>query len=479
MIVGRVKPETKRMIFEPGIFEGKVPPHDLDAEAAVISACMLAERSALSECADILSPDAFYSEAHARIFEAIIECDQAGTPIDAVTVATRLKDKQRLAQVGGMPYLVHVLDSAPAIANVRAYAVTVIDLWRLRQAILSCLQFAARGYGPRQDTAAAVAELEAELSKITGDHAQNRTAPIAQLLKDVYDRLVKSYTDHRPPGIATGFGSFDDLTAGLHRKDLTLIAARPGMGKTSFMIALAINVSGCAPLLLSDDGQPWQEQGISFFSLEMPREQIGQRAIAVDSVVSAQRMRTGRLDEADWGPITWSCQRLAKLPLRVDDTSGLSITAAVTRVRREKAEWKKRGARMTIAIFDYLQLMRGDGTARSREEEIGQISRGLKGLAKDEDLAVIAGCQLNRALESRSGADKRPRIADLRESGNLEQDADNVVFIHRPSVYGEKDPEGEDGRTELIVAKQRSGPTGTAVCKYVPGSTRFEPMPGY
>ena len=466
---------------DPPPIDGVPPPHDLAVEAGVLSACMLASSTsdAFDQVSDFLNHAQFYSEAHRQIFEVIEDLAREGKPTDVLQVQARLKDTHRLAQVGGAGYLTDILDGAPHIPNVRAYARKVHDHWKLRQAILACQTFAARGYVERVNTGAFLAELEAAVSKVAGDPAEDRSVDARTLLKRVYERIKKSYSDGRPPGIATGFGSFDDKTVGLHRKEVTLVAARPGMGKTSFMLAMMINVAATEPLLLSDDGQPWQPHGCAFFSLEMPSDQIGSRMIAVESKVSAHRMRTGRVTDDDWSPMTQACQFLASLPIEIDDTAALGMGALRAKVRRVKAKFAKAGIRLAAVFVDYLQLMKGDGKANRRLEEIGEISRGLKQLSKDEDVAVVAGCQLNRALESRTGTDKRPRIADLRESGDLEQDADNVVFIHRPNYYGEKDPEGEEGRTELIIAKQRNGPTGTAIVRYVAGCTRFEEMPGY
>lgn len=464
---------------QPAKYDGRVPPHDLDAEAAVLSACMLGERNAFVEVADILAPEKFYSESHRRIYEAIVALEAKGQPIDVVTVAGHLKDHDRLQQIGGMPYLGQILDGAPVLANVRTYAKRVAALAKQRAGILVCQRYMARGFDEREDPDKYVADLEADVQKLAEGDEGDRSIEMRPLLTQVYGSISKAWQDGRPPGIATGFRSFDDLTVGLHRKELTLVAARPGMGKTSLLLSVALNIAGADPLLLADDGEKWMPQGCAFFSLEMPREQIGQRFIAIESRVSAHRMRTGRVTEDDWSPMTYACHRMATMPIDVDDTSAMWIGRLRAKVRRTKAKMKSRGQRLTVVFVDYLQLMRGEDVAGRRVEEIGQISRGLKQLAKDEDVAVVAGCQLNRALETRNGPDKRPRVSDLRESGDLEQDADNIVFIYRGEVYGEKPPEGEEGKTELIVAKQRNGPTGTAIVRYVAGCTRFEEMPTY
>lgn len=473
--------------IEPAIVEGRVPPHDLEAEAAVLSAIMLAaqdDRFSLADVADILDRNDFYSEAHKWIYHAAVEVDRAGKPVDVVTVGSYLREqvdeesrKTRLAQIGGTGYLTEILDAAPVVWNVRAYAQTVRKLSKLRELILTCQRYAARGYVETNDPDTFISQLEGEIHQLGVARTSDRSIELSPLLHTVYDTMSKSFTDGRPPGIATGIPSYDDLTVGLHRKELTIVAARPGMGKTSLLLAWAVNVAAAEPLLLADDGEPWLAQGAAFFSLEMPREQIATRTIAMESRVSMHRLRTGRIAEDDWGPITQACRFLAALPIEVDDTSALTVDVLRAKVRRVKAKMAKRKARLAVVFLDYLQLMRAGRRHRSRDEEIGEMTHGLLEVAKDEDVAVVAGCQLNRALETRTGPSKRPVMSDLRESGNIEQDAGNVVFIYRPEVYGEKPPEGEEGRTELIIGKQRNGPTGTAVCRYVPTCTRFEPAP--
>lgn len=488
-VVGKQRPKAEPH-REPPTIDGRPPPHDLDAEAAVLSACMLAydrQATVYDEIADWLAPDQFYSEAHRQIWNAIQQCVKRGEPIDIVTVSGWLRAENvpeaenrqnRLAQVGGAGYLTEILDAAPSIANVRAYAQRVVDCYRMRRAILLCQRFTARGYAEQNTPAAYLEELEREVYALGWNLEADRAIDVKPLLVDVYGRISTAFTDGRPPGIATGFTDYDDRTVGLHRKELTLVAARPGMGKTSFMISQMVNIAGTEPMLLADDGQPWEALGCAFFSLEMPREQIGQKLIAYESRVSAHRIRTGRVNDDDWSPMTHACHRLSTMPIVIDDTSGLTLSKLRSKIRRARAKLKAKGARLTVVYLDYLQLMRGESGMR-REEEIAAISRGLKEVAKDEDVAVVAGCQLNRDLEKRNGPAKRPVISDLRESGSLEQDADNIVFLFRGSVYGEPEIEGEEGRTELIIGKQRNGPTGTAIAQYIGACTRFQNMPGY
>ena len=948
--------------------DGLIPPHDLDAEGAVLAE-VFATPNAFVDLADLVRAEHFYSEAHRQIWAATVECDASGKPIDIITVAAILRDKGRLPQVGGMAYLTQLLNSSPVTVggNAQSYGQIVADHWRLRQGILICQRYAARGYVERTQPGAFLEELGNDVHKLSGLASRDRTTEMRPLLRTVYNRIAASSQDGRPAGIPTGIQSLDDKTVGLHRQEFTVIAARPGVGKaqplsepvltptgwiaigslrvgdlvigasgrpttvtgvfdqgtlpvfrvvfddgifvecsgdhlwrtrtrserrrglvgavrttdqiaaslsraksgglnhsvplvapvefaaggplpldpwllgallgdggmsgavvmfsnpeddvvdrlrralpdndqlvragpidwriirkkrqrrlgsdtrevlkglglfgshsydkfipseylrgsvadrtrllqglcdtdgyvlesgcsveyttsspqlardvaelsrslggvvscrwrvpsyrykgrrlqgrpsarmnlsfprgdivpvtsqkhaprkkrgptrvherfildvqpvspapcrcirvdaddslyvtrdyvvthnTALLVSMALNIAGATPLLLSDDGTPWQPSGVGIFSLEMPNEQIGMRMIAIESGVSAQSMRTGRVDDANWSPMSQACHRIAEMPILIDDTSGLSIAAARAKVRRMKARMSRmaKPAKLSVVFFDYLQLMRGDGKASRREEEIGEITRGLVQLAKDEDIAVVAGCQLNRALESRPGPDKRPRLSDLREcfaegqliggidgaapvpiesvrvghqvyalmpsgdvaratvedvwatgrkpvvrlrtqaghelrattnhpiftvsgwtpigeltvkshvacftdpshvdwdevvsiepdgeamtydvrvspysnlvaggvfahnSGSIEQDANNVVFLYRGEMYGEKAAEGEEGKTELIIGKQRSGPTGTAYARYVHSCTRFENLPHY
>lgn len=490
MVKRRELLERKHVTFELKPSAGAVPPHDLDAEAGVLSACMLAtpgpdglrSSTAYLDCHDLLRPEMFYSGAHLRIWEAIEQLTELGTPVDVLTVSQHLKDRQRLTEAGGMPYLAQILDSAPVIANVRNYAQKVHDKWKLRQLILKASRIASQAFGDVGDVGDYIRNAAKQVDDLSQSAEQDRLIEARPLLRAVYSNIKSAYEEGRPPGISSGFRAYDAITHGFHRTDLTIVAARPGMGKTALMIAFMLAIAGQEPMILTDDGKPWADQAVGFFSLEMPREQIGKRMVGIDSGVKASHIRSGRLEDHEWTPLTQSAHRLADLPIYVDDTPALTLAAMRAKIRRMKAKCETstregRPRRLAAIFTDYLQLMK-DHEARTRIEEIGAISRGLKQIAKEEDVAVIAGCQLNRAVETRTGS-KRPVMSDLRESGDIENDADNIVFIYRGNYYGEEDPEGEEGRTELIIGKQRNGPTNTAIVRYTPECTRFDTMPGY
>ncbi|HEY1958492.1 MAG TPA: replicative DNA helicase [Polyangiaceae bacterium] len=472
--------------MEPLIVEGRVPPHDLDAEAAVLSAVML-DTSALDKVLEFLKPEHFYSEAHRRVFEAAIELRTVGQPVDVVQVGTWLKNRDRIAQVGGMAYLTELLNAAPAVSNVAAYGRTIHEKFRVRQLIATCQRVAATGYLDYGEAQQYIDGAEQDIYQI----ARTPESSSVEKLLDVMKKSFKALTEamqrgDRITGTPTGFDRYDRLTAGLHPGDLSIVAARPGMGKTSFVLNVATNVAsprgretaGEAP----GQDKRWDEPGVgvAVFSLEMPREQIANRMLCSEARVDVGKLRQGHLSPQDWSKLTQAASYLGSLPIWIDDTPSLSILELRAKVRRLQAEFDRPDPnggraqkRIGLVIVDYLQLMKGRDGAQSREQEISEISRGLKGLAKELYLPVIALSQLNRAVETRSEKSKRPQLSDLRESGAIEQDADNIVFIYRDEYYN-REATTEPNVAELIIAKQRNGPTGTAKCRFDHAYTRFD-----
>lgn len=461
--------------------EGRVPPHDLDAEAAVLSAVML-DPAALDRVVD-LKPEYFYSEAHRRIFEACLELRQSGQPVDVVQVGSWLKDRQRLAQVGGMGYLGEILDAAPVVANVAAYGQIIHEKYRIRQLILACQKVSAQGYGDYGDPQSFIDGAEQAIYNIARTSSKQSTERLLDVMKKSFKRLNDAVArGDRITGVPTGFDRFDRMTAGLHEGDLTIVAARPGMGKTSFVLNVAANVA--SPKGREVDGDPsqrWEDQGVGavVFSLEMPREQLANRLVCSEARVDVSKMRTGFLSPQDWSKLTQAASFLGSLPIWIDDSPGLTIIELRAKVRRLQAEYDTFDAegrklrKIGLVVVDYLQLMKGRDGVQSREQEISEISRGLKGLAKELGVPVIALSQLNRAVETRSEKSKRPQISDLRESGAIEQDADNIIFIYRDDYYNREDS-AEPNVAELIIAKQRNGPTGTAKVRFDKQWTRFD-----
>jgi replicative DNA helicase len=465
-----------------GAAEGRVPPHDLGAEAAVLSAVMV-DPLALDKVNEFLRSEHFYSEAHRRAFEACIELSSAGKPVDIVQVATWLKDRDRLAQVGGVAYLTEVLNAAPAVANVVAYGRTIYEKWRVRRLILACQQVTAQGYAGYGEAQQFIDSAEQAVYDIARTRESSSVRTLKEVMRETFERIDKANArGARITGIPTGFDRYDRITSGLHDGELTIVAARPGMGKTAFVLNVAVNVASPQQLESArDPNERWEEPGfgVVVFSLEMPREQICNRMLCAEAKVDVSRVRTGMLSPTDWSKLTQAATHLASLSVWVDDSPALSILELRSKVRRLQAEFDRVDAtnsekkqRIGLVVVDYLQLMRGREGAASREQEISEISRGLKQLAKELSLPVIALSQLNRAVETRGEKSKRPQLSDLRESGAIEQDADNICFLYRDDYYN-KDT-ADRHIAELIVAKQRNGPTDTVKVRFEAQYTRFD-----
>lgn len=466
--------------------EGRVPPHDLDAEAAVLSAVLLDAR-ALDAVLEFLQPEHFYSEAHRRIFEAAVELHRVGQPVDVVQVGTWLKSRERIAQVGGMAYLTEVLSAAPAVANVGAYGRTIREKWRVRQLIATCQRVSAMGYLDYGDAQEFISTAEQSVYEISRTPESSTVKKLVEVMKESFKKISDaSKRGNRITGVPTGFDRYDRMTSGLHPGELTIVAARPGMGKTSLVLNMAANVAKPYAFQSAyDPNDRWEEpgKGVIVFSLEMPREQIANRMLCSEARVDVSKLRGGAQTRDDWSRLTQSAAELGKLPIWVDDTPGISLLELRAKVRRLQAEYDGKpdengnvSRKVGLVVIDYLQLMRGRDGVNSREQEISEISRGLKGLAKELSVPVIALSQLNRAVETRSEKSKRPQISDLRESGAIEQDADNICFIYRDEYYN-KEGTTEPGVAELIVAKQRNGPTATVKCRFEKEYTRFDNLP--
>jgi replicative DNA helicase len=470
---------------EPTAIESRVPPHDLDAEAAVLSAVMV-DPLALDKVNELLRPEHFYSEAHRRIFEACVDLSASGRPVDVVQVATWLRDRDRLAQVGGMAYLTEVLNAAPAVANVAAYGQTIHEKWRVRRLILTCQHVMAVGYAGYGEAQQFIDGAEQQVYDIARTRESNSVHPLRDVMQETFRRITKA-TERgaRIIGISTGFDRYDRMTSGLHDGELTIVAARPGMGKTSLVLNMAVNVASPQQLEAArDPNERWEEPGygVVVFTLEMPREQIVNRMLCSEARVDVSRVRTGMLTPSDWSKLTQAASHLASLNVWVDDSPALSLLELRSKVRRLQAEFDRadpasgeKKQRLGLVMVDYLQLMRGRENAQSREQEISEISRGLKQMAKELNLPVIALSQLNRAVETRGEKSKRPQLSDLRESGAIEQDADNICFIYRDDYYNKET--ADRNVAELIIAKQRNGPTDTVKVRFDAQYTRFDNLP--
>ena len=437
----------------------RIPPHAYDAERAVLGGIML-DPEALERLEGSLHPEHFYVEANARVFYVIQELAGRGQPVDALTIKDQLERRDDLAGCGGEAYLADLVSSVPTSANVKHYADIVRERSVLRDLLGVCSTVSREIY---EETAREVNEhLDlAEKNILSVAENYNRSRPtfkkMSDLMLESYQELEARYAEKKViTGIPTGFEQLDILTSGMQRGDLVIIAGRPSMGKTAF----AMNLSQNASMRSDDIGV------VAIFSLEMSSQQIAMRMLACEARVDMQHLRTGRFSAEDWRKLASASGSLAESAIHVDDTPAISVLELRSKCRRLKREAKH----LDLVVIDYLQLMSGRSDSDNRAQELSEITRSLKGLAKELNVPVIALSQLNRSLEAR--ADKRPMMADLRESGAIEQDADIIMFIYRDEVYNKK-PENE-GLAEIIVAKQRNGPIGNIKLTFINRFTRFE-----
>ncbi len=470
---------------EPPVLAGRTPPHDLDAEATVLSACML-DREALDRVTELLAPEHFYSEANGIIYRGCQEVSRKSA-VEPVAVASWLRDRELLQRVGSVQYLAQLTEATPAVFNVEHHARTVKEKWRLRRVIAVCQQFAAQGYGDVGEPQDFIDSAEQAIYDIARTPETSTVLHVRDVLTETFDKLVKAKSrGDGITGVPTGFVDLDKKTSGLHEGELIIVAARPGMGKTSFVLNIAANVARPTRIEVpgpGDDGYGEEAalhpgHGVAIFSLEMPRDQVAQRLLCAEARVDVGKVRGAFTTAQDWSKLTGAAAHLSNLPIWIDDSPAISILELRAKVRRLQAERRKRqteseaAAGLGLVIIDYLQLMRGRAGTSSREQEISEISRGLKGLSKELAVPVIALSQLNRSVESRT--DKRPLLSDLRESGAIEQDADAIVFIYRDEYYSDDKNDVDASICELIIGKQRNGPTGTVKCRFFKSYTRFE-----
>lgn len=415
----------------------RIPPQDVEAEAAVLGSCMLSEES-VGVAMEVLAADVFYRSGHADIFRCMVELFGASDPVDLITVTGRLSDEGKLDGVGGAAYLSSLIDQIPMPSMMPGYCRRLRDKYVLRRLIAHCSDVLERCYSGA--SAVDVADhAEAGMFEMLAEHTAG-IQRIDQLVSETIDLLeTRCKTDGAITGLPTGFVDLDHKLTGLHGGDLIILAARPSMGKTAF----AMNIARGAAV---DHGAP-----VLVFSLEMSGQQLAERMLSGCSTINGQSLRTGVIADEDWPKITRAAGRLADADIFIDSGSALSVLDIRARSRRMRARYN-----IGLIVIDYLQLMRGQARG-SREQDIAEMSRGLKSLATELNVPVVALSQLNRKLESRPN--KRPMLSDLRESGSLEQDADVIMFIYRDEYYHEN--RDNQGLAELIIGKQRCGPVGT------------------
>lgn len=436
----------------PAATGSRVPPQDLDAERAVLGSIVLSNEAIYIALED-LAPEDFYKPGHQIIFRAMTELATRSEPVDTVTLSAALKAKGELESVGGLAMLVGLSGAVPTAANVKYYAEIVQRKSTLRKLIAAATKVVQEAF-ESADSDAVVDEAERAIFEVCQAKARKGLTPIKEIVTGAFQRIEKLAEQKRAiTGVPTGIIDLDTMTAGLQPSDLIIVAGRPSMGKTSFALGM------CTHAALNEG------TGVAVFSLEMAKEQLVMRMLCSEGRIDSSRMRGGFLTEEDWPKLARAAGRLSEAPMYIDDGGSATVLEVRAKCRRLAAEQG-----LGLVVIDYLQLMKGSPNAQSREQEISEISRGLKALAKELQIPVIALSQLNRGLEQRQ--EKRPVLSDLRESGAIEQDADVIMFIYRDEVYNQETP--ERGIAEIIVGKQRNGPIGTARSRFFHEYTRFE-----
>ena len=429
----------------------KVPPHNMEAEQAIVGGILI-NNDALNQIVDILSGEDFYREAHALIYEGMLTLYNRDDPVDVITLSQVLKEKGALDKVGGTEYLASLADATATSAGIMYHAEIVKDLSIRRNLIRQCSHISEVCFQPSNDTEDILDSAEQYIFEIAERNIDQNFLQLDEVVKNSFKK-IETTTGSNITGISTGFTDFDNLTSGLQPSDFIIIAGRPSMGKT----ALALNIALNAALV--------DKVGVAIFSLEMSSLQLGIRLLGCDAMIDAWKLRKGALQDDDYLRLTDSANRLSELPVYIDDSSALSSLEIKAKARRLKKKYN-----ISLVIIDYLQLMQSKKAVESRQLEISDISRSLKALAKDLDIPVLAVSQLNRKVEDRPN--KRPMLADLRESGAIEQDADLISFIYREELYNRT--EENKGKAELIVAKHRNGPTGLVPLTFREKYTKFQ-----
>ena len=436
---------------------GRILPQNIEAEKSVLAACML-NPEAIEELAAKLIPSYFFRPAHATIFEAMVDLYQRHIPLDQISLADTLSANGQLEAVGGRSYLIDLANNTFALTNWRNHSDIVKRTAILRELVRAGMSISSLAYDAPDDLGVVVEEAEKTLFEVTEKRVSSDFQKMDSLLTDAFEEITR-LAEHKGEmaGVPTGFKDIDALFNGLRGGDLIILAARPGIGKTAFALNLAVNSAKAGAT-------------VAFLSLEMSSNQLVQRVLCSEARVSLQNLRTGKIAESDWGAIADASNTLSKLNLFIDDTPSLSIMELRSKARREL-----RNAEKGLIVVDYLQLMNPPQTRRdaNRTVEVGEISRGLKILAKEMNMPVLALSQLSRAVESRGK--KQPMLSDLRESGSIEQDADIVMFIDRSmdEIEAESDGRPPLGTAELIIAKHRNGPTGRIQLAFNPAYTKF------
>ena len=441
--------------------EERVPPQNIEAEQSVLGA-MLIDKEAIAKATEILSAEDFYREAHRVIFSAMLEIYNKNEAVDMITVTDILRRDNKLEDVGGIAYITSLANVVLTAANVKYHAEIVAEKSVLRQLVKVSTEITAMGYEANDEVGVLLDTAESRILEISNRKKRADFTPISAVLMDSVQNIEKLLNNKGGlTGIPTGFNDLDKLTSGLHPSDFIILAARPSMGKTALALNIVQNVALRAHKRVGGD-----PRSVAFFSLEMSKEQLVNRMLCAEANIDSQRLRIGEMKEDDWTHLWDACDVMSKAKIYIDDTAGITVMDMRSRARRLKAEHG-----LDLIVVDYLQLMQGSGkrnTSGDRQQEVSEISRSLKALARELDVPVLALSQLSRGVEARQV--KRPMLSDLRESGSLEQDADIVAFLYREDYYN---PETENKHTELIIAKHRNGPVDTVNLFFHKQFTKF------
>jgi replicative DNA helicase len=434
------------------LFLDRMPPQNLEAEQAILGAVLL-DKSALYAVTERLVPEDFYRASHQKIFSAMLELAERHEPIDLITITAELQDRKELDEIGGVSYLSDLANAVPTSANADYYAQIVEEKAVLRRLIRVATQIASSGYTAAEDVDELIGDAEKKILELSSRKTKGDFIPIKDVLMETFEKIEYLYNSRGgTSGIPSGYSDLDRMTSGFQRSDLIILAARPSVGKTAFALNVAQNVAIRA------------KETVAIFSLEMSAAQLVQRMICAEANIDAHKLRTGMLEEADWEKLTMGISALSQAPIYIDDTPGITVTDIRSKCRRLQAE---KG--LGMILIDYMQLIQGRGRGDNRQQEISEISRTLKMIARELNVPVISLSQLSRAVEQRQ--DKRPMMSDLRESGSIEQDADIVAFLYRDDYYN---PETEKKNIiEILIAKQRNGPTGKVELVFLKNYNKF------
>lgn len=432
-------------------FSDRIPPQNIDAEEAILGGIFL-DPEALGRVADLIRPEAFYLTAHQEIFRATLALQNKGMPTDLMSVSAWLRDRGLLEKVGGQNKLIQLIDRTVSAVNIDQYAALVVDKYMRRKLIQIGGEISQLGYDASQDLPQVLDQAEQKVFSITQDRPQAGLTATADILTHTFTDIESRSLGLVLPGLSCGYYDLDAMTQGFQRSDLIIVAGRPSMGKTSFVMNIARNIAA------------FHKLPVAIYSLEMSKEQLVQRLLASEVRIESGRLRAGRVSQQEWEPLGHAISSLSQVPIFIDDTPNISVTEIRSKARRLQAE---QGGVLGLILLDYLQLM--DGGSDNRVQELSKITRSLKALARELSVPVIALSQLSRGVESRTN--KRPMMSDLRESGAIEQDADLIMMLYRDEYYNPDTP--DRGIAEVIISKHRNGPTGTVKLLFESQFTQF------